>query len=141
MPNLNKNTENLSVIRASLSKTPWLVACLCAAWCDTCTAYRKQFHTLQEQHLDKCFAWIDIEDLAYLVEDVDIENFPTLLIQHNDQTLFFGTMLPDASQLHRLLISFEASLTEDTAFGSKNTSLCQEMPPEWSLRRIILENQ
>ena len=141
MPNLNKNTEDLNVIRASLSKTPWLVACLCAAWCDTCTAYRKQFAPLQEQHLDKCFAWIDIEDLAYLVEDVDIENFPTLLIQYKDQTLFFGTMLPDASQLHRLLSSFEASLNEDPTFGNKSTSLCQEMPNGWSLRRIILGNK
>jgi hypothetical protein len=35
--------------------------------------------------------------------DEDVENFPTILIEKNDQVLFFGTMLPHINQLERLL--------------------------------------
>lgn len=52
-----------------------------------------------------CFVWIDIEDQADLVEEFDVENFPTILIQHNDMTLFAGTMLPEISLLDRLIHS------------------------------------
>ena len=67
-------------IQEHLPNSRWLVACLCAAWCDTCNAYRSAFEALAEKHPDKCFCWIDIEDQASLVEDIDIENFPTILV-------------------------------------------------------------
>jgi thioredoxin 1 len=41
--------------------------------------------------------WIDIEDQADVVGDLDVDNFPTLLIQKHDVVAFFGTMLPDAA--------------------------------------------
>lgn len=142
MAEFNKNTENLNVIRQDLQEKSWLVACLCAAWCDTCLAYRGQFDALMTQHPDKCFAWIDIEDQAHLVDEVDIENFPTILIQYKEHVLFFGTMLPDATQLNRLLNSFSESLNENG--HQKNTplstSLNQAAPVNWNLRRLILEN-
>jgi thioredoxin 1 len=142
MEKFQENTADLSVIRANLQNKNWLVACLCAAWCDTCSAYRQQFDLLQAQHRDKCFAWIDIEDKAHLVDAVDIENFPTILIQHQDDIIFFGTMLPDAGQVHRLLNSFEETLKTQTEPGSKrqNSSLTQDAPPGWDLRQLILEN-
>lgn len=129
------NTEDLSEIRAQLRDKPWMIACLCAAWCDVCKTYRSQFDALAQRHPDKCFAWIDIEDSADLVDAIEIENFPTILIQYRDTVAFLGTMLPDAPQLQRLL----ASLTETPAPETiKRSSLNQAAPEGWSLRRLML---
>lgn len=143
MRTLTDNTENLDFIKRKLSSKAWLVACLCAAWCDTCQIYRKQFDALVAKHPDKCFAWIDIEDQAELVDALDIENFPTILIQHQDNVIFFGTMLPDATQVDRILNSFAASLVESEGqiAITKSNSLNQDVPSGWSLRRLILANK
>lgn len=98
-------SPNFAAIKAELATTPWLIACLCAAWCNTCEAYKSSFESLSTKHPDMCFVWIDIEDQADLVEEFDVENFPTILIQHNDMTLFAGTMLPEISLLDRLIHS------------------------------------
>lgn len=105
---LEFNDLNADHIRIKLANTPWLVACLCAAWCDTCEVYKKAFLGLSKLHTDKCFAWIDIEDQSHLVDEIDIENFPTILIQYNDKILFLGTVLPDTQQIHRMLQSLQA---------------------------------
>lgn len=81
----------------------WVVACLCAAWCDTCRAYRDGFEELAARHPDKHFVWIDIEDEADVVGDIDVENFPTLLLQHGDDVRFFGTVLPEIKLADRLI--------------------------------------
>ena len=130
--NAHIETTNLISIQTQLHEKSWLVACLCAAWCDTCNAYRKDFDELAKRHPDKCFAWIDIEDHAELVDEIDIENFPTLLIQHNDDVAFLGTMLPDISQLNRLLGSLSENQTP-----LKRSSLNEQAPQGWSLRRLI----
>lgn len=80
-----------------------LVACYCAAWCDTCTLYRDRFDALAARLPEHAFVWIDIEDFPDLLGDEDIENFPTLLIERDGEVLFFGTMLPHIEQLERLL--------------------------------------
>ncbi len=49
------------------------------------------------------FCWIDIEDRADLVDPVDVENFPTVLISHLGVPLFFGTITPHAETLRRLV--------------------------------------
>jgi hypothetical protein len=89
--------ENHEHVRLAewLSEDAWVVACLCAAWCDTCCSYRDNFDRLAALHPDKRFVWIDIEDQADVVGDIDVENFPTLLMQRGDIVAFFGTILPD----------------------------------------------
>lgn len=82
-----------------------LIACFCAAWCDTCTLYQDRFEQLAKEQPQYTFVWIDIEDHPTLLGDEDIENFPTILVEKNDQALFFGTMLPHIQQLDRLLTS------------------------------------
>ena len=129
------NTEDLSAIKAELLKKDWMIACLCAAWCDTCTAYRDSFDALMTQHMDKCFAWIDIEDQAHLVDEVDIQNFPTILIQHRDQVVFFGTVLPDPTQLQRLILSMTEKLPDA---GNQRSALNQDAPPDWNIRKLIM---
>lgn len=98
--------DNRAQIRELLAGDAWVVACLCAAWCDACKAYRPGFEELAKQHPDKRFLWIDIEDQADLVGDIDIENFPTLLLQKGDTVAFFGTVLPEVLVAQRLLASY-----------------------------------
>lgn len=100
---LTLETHNRAEIHTALEGDVWIVACLCAAWCDVCRAFRPAFDALAEQHPDKRFIWVDIEDQADVVGDFDVDNFPTLLIQKGDIVTFFGTILPDARQAHRLL--------------------------------------
>ena len=105
MHSLTLNSANRHQVAAALAGDRWIVACLCAAWCGTCESYRATFDELAARHPDKLFIWIDIEDHADVVGDLDVENFPTLLIQHHELVTFFGTMLPDGGLAHRLVQS------------------------------------
>ncbi|MFZ6746617.1 thioredoxin family protein [Undibacterium sp. JH2W] len=129
------NTEDISSIKTDLANKDWLIACLCAAWCDTCNFYRASFDDLANKHPDKCFAWLDIEDQAHLVDAVDIVNFPTILIQHRDQVVFLGTVLPDAAQLQRMIL---AMTTEAPHQQVKRSALNQDAPDDWNIRELIL---
>ncbi|MBC3874920.1 thioredoxin family protein [Undibacterium flavidum] len=129
-------SDDLVAIQNKLTENQWLITCLCAAWCDTCQSYRNSFDDLQALHQDKCFAWIDIEDHANLVDDLDIENFPTILIEYQHKVLFLGTMLPDAGLVHRLVKSFEDSI-QINGVDAIHSSIQNPLPAEWSLRRIL----
>jgi hypothetical protein len=86
-----------------------LVACLCADWCRTCDAYRDTLLTVRDDlraehpgwHLR--FVWIDIEDESDLVGDLDIENFPTIVLARGDDVLFAGPVMPHAGTIERLV--------------------------------------
>ncbi|MFC0348409.1 thioredoxin family protein [Undibacterium danionis] len=134
------STDDLTAIKNQLQTKPWLVACLCAAWCDTCQSYRAGFDQLRLSHSDKCFAWIDIEDHANLVEEIDIENFPTILIQYEEKVLFFGTMLPDSNLVIRLLQAFEQQLNESGLEKIIPSIQSSDYPVDtnWSLRHLLL---
>jgi len=80
-----------------------LVVCYCAEWCKTCTGYRRDFEALAQRLPQHLFAWIDIEESPQLLDDADVENFPTLLLQREGQTLFFGTQQPFIHHLEGLL--------------------------------------
>jgi thioredoxin 1 len=96
----------------------FLVVCLCAAWCGTCREYEAGFRELEAQYPDVGFIAVDIEDESSGVEDWDIENFPTLLIQRNELVLFFGPMLPHHSVLrHTLDALFVQSESEARAYA------------------------
>lgn len=85
------------------SNREFLVACLCAEWCDTCVTYRPGFLALGERFPRAEFRWIDIEDDAEALEDMEVENFPTILVRRGEETLFYGVMLPHHEHLRRLL--------------------------------------
>ena len=84
--------------------TPVLdIVCLCAAWCGTCREYEATFAELQQAAPGHRYRWIDIEDEAELVGEVDVETFPTLLVAHAGQVLFAGPVLPRLSDAQRLV--------------------------------------
>lgn len=84
-------------------QSPALVACLCAQWCLTCGAYRSVFDALAAEMPDVRFVWVDIEDEADLVDPIEVENFPTLLIGAGSMARFFGTVMPHADTLKRMV--------------------------------------
>ena len=82
----------------------WVI-CLCAQWCGACREWRALFEQAAAAHPDLRFGWVDVEDEAAAMGDVDIETFPTLLVADGARPLFFGPVQPSAAQLSRLLAS------------------------------------
>ncbi len=80
-----------------------LVACLCAQWCGSCRDYRGLFDQAAAAFPESRFVWVDIEDEAALVDPIEVENFPTLLIATADGARFFGPLMPHKETLLRLL--------------------------------------
>ena len=113
MQSLTLDSDNRDTIAAAIQGDALTVACLCAAWCGTCSSYRATFEELAARHPDKTFVWIDIEDQADVVGDPDVENFPTLLVQRGDTVAFFGTMLPDGAVAERLVQAQAAATPEE----------------------------
>lgn len=80
--------------------------CLCADWCHLCKTYRPLFaevaERLRAQWPDLATRWIDIEDEAELVGDLEVETFPTLLVLRGAQVLFHGALEPQPEVLERV---------------------------------------
>lgn len=84
--------------------TPSLdIVCLCADWCGTCREYAQVFEALQQALPAHRYRWIDIEDEADALGDIDIETFPTLLVAHAGRVLFAGPVLPRLGDALRLI--------------------------------------
>jgi thioredoxin 1 len=86
---------------------PVLVVCLCAQWCNVCEDYRNRFAQVQQSVLadypQSRFLWLDVEDEAELLEPLDIENFPTVLIGAGTEPVFFGVIGPQVAVLERMV--------------------------------------
>lgn len=102
-------TELPALARRLASHEGLVIACYCAAWCDTCREYRPGFELLAGKLPEHVFIWIDIEENEALLDDEDVENFPTLLVQSPAGNLFFGPMLPHPEHLERLLQGMNAT--------------------------------
>jgi thioredoxin 1 len=83
----------------------WWAICLCAEWCHVCREWREAFTEAAAAYPQVRFAWVDVEDEAEAMGDVDIETFPTVLIARDDEPFFLGPIQPSASQLNRLMAS------------------------------------
>lgn len=96
-----------AVLADTLAATPGraAVVCLCAAWCGTCREFRPGFEQAARELPEFAFRWVDIEDEADSLGDIDIETFPTLLIGDASKVRFAGPVLPQAGQIVRLLRS------------------------------------
>jgi thioredoxin 1 len=80
-----------------------LVACLCADWCGACREYKPLFDSLARKFPNVRFLWVDVEDEADLIDPVEVEDFPTILIAKDQNPLFFGTVLPHIETIERLI--------------------------------------
>lgn len=75
------------------------VACLCAQWCRTCEGFRAVFEAYADSVPEHALRWIDVEDEAELIGDLDIETFPTLLVLDATRPVYFGPILPTREHL------------------------------------------
>jgi len=92
----------MSHANATAKPALW-VLCLCAEWCGTCREYQPLFNQLAADMPQARFVWIDVEAHDDLLQDLDIENFPTVLIADADQQArFAGTVLPHFETLQRM---------------------------------------
>ena len=132
------DNDNRTAIAAALAGDRWTVACLCAGWCGTCTTYRATFEQIAARHPDKHFIWVDIEDQADVVGELDVENFPTLLVQRGDTVAFFGTVLPDPSLAERLLAAQVAHTDEELERLSASTEERRRWQRDCNLRALLL---
>src|SRR5574343_1228736 len=82
----------------------WRVHVLCAEWCGTCRDYRA-FAASQAQHGEEDWVWVDIETNSDLLGELDIENFPTLLVTQAGVPRFLGTVTPQPEVAQRLILS------------------------------------
>jgi thioredoxin 1 len=102
---------------ATLDVRSWVV-CLCADWCRACNDYRTVFSQMADEMAQKYphsrFVWIDVEDHADLVGDLDIETFPTLLVGNDQGLNFLGAVTPQPEVLSRLLHSLLNTSTRQT---------------------------
>lgn len=142
----SQSPENLPIVLsddrhpdllAALHSQQWVVACLCAAWCGTCSEFTDRFAQLATRFPALQFVWIDVEDQAAVVGDLDIDNFPTLLVQQNDVVSFFGTILPDMHLAERLLQSLLEQSPAALATQATGTPERCQWQQECNLRAML----
>ncbi|MDR2787085.1 MAG: thioredoxin family protein [Candidatus Accumulibacter sp.] len=97
------------------------VVCLCAEWCGTCREYRPEFERLADRFPGARFIWRDIEENAERLGNLEIENFPTILVRRREWVLFFGAMLPQAGHLRRLIETFLEQTIEQSRHYALST--------------------
>lgn len=80
-----------------------VAAVLCAQWCTTCREFLPMLEALAARQPHCSWVWIDIEDDAALVGDVDVETFPTLAVYVDAELAHYGPVLPSAALVERLV--------------------------------------
>lgn len=86
------------------------VVCLCAGWCTGCQAYAPVFAEVARHFPAVAFAWVDIEEHSDALGEpaLDIENFPTVMLLRGDVAMFYGTVLPHAGTLTRMVEALQS---------------------------------
>jgi thioredoxin reductase (NADPH) len=86
---------------------------LCAAWCSTCREFRLVCERIAASRPELSLVWVDIEDDAELLGDIDVETFPTFAIFEGEALRHYGALLPRADLLERLLGDLDAATSSD----------------------------
>jgi len=86
-----------------MSEPDLLVVCLCAQWCGVCRSYNDTFEQVRARFPRARFMWVDVEDQSDLVDPIEVDTFPTLLIAAAGRPVFFGALAPQAGTLERIV--------------------------------------
>jgi thioredoxin 1 len=105
---------------------PLAVACLCAAWCRTCGEYAASFEALAREFPQAQFSWVDVEDQADALGELDIVDFPTLMLARGDRLLYCGPVLPQPGVARQLVARALA--------GSLPVAVAAGVPPDLPVR-------
>lgn len=98
-----KNIKELQQRLTMLTDDNFVVVCYCAQWCRTCQGFETHVESLATRYPNTIFVWVDVEEHEELVVTEDLEDFPTILLQNKNGTLFFGPIPPFVEHLERLL--------------------------------------
>lgn len=85
---------------AAVAAREFTVTCLCADWCWVCRDYQAGFLSLAARFPQAEFAWVDVETAE---EEIEVDNFPTILVTRGGQALFRGVIRAEPEHLARLL--------------------------------------
>lgn len=92
----------------SLMHPPLLVIVCCAQWCGVCREFKQPLQDLASRVPQHQFIWIDVEDTDLWEDEIDIENFPTVLVvDQGGQQYFCGPIEPHIRALQKLVESFQ----------------------------------
>ena len=61
------------------------------------------FEQLSAKYPQLRFAWVDVEDREDIMDDVDVETFPTVMLSKAREALFLGPVLPQIGVLQRMV--------------------------------------
>jgi thiol-disulfide isomerase/thioredoxin len=103
------------------------VACLCAEWCGVCRQWRPAFEEQARAHPALHFAWVDVEDEAEAMGEIDIETFPSLLVARGDEPLFLGPIPPSGAGLARLVATLQAQPGPGRGLGAEAAPLLRRL--------------
>jgi thioredoxin 1 len=115
--------------------TDWTVVCLCAEWCGTCRDYRPLFAARAAQAADAVHLWVDIEDDADTLGDLDIETFPTLLVLQGSRPRFYGPVLPQPGVVDALLRTLDPADRRTVTITPENAEAVRWLSEQASRRR------
>ena len=87
-----------------------------------CRDYRSVFEQVRARFPQAHFVWVDVEDQADVVDPVEVDNFPMLLIALGNEARFFGTMTPQAETLERLVRDRAANVAPATALAQPDAA-------------------
>jgi thioredoxin-like negative regulator of GroEL len=110
----------------STAPDQWVI-CLCAEWCGVCREWRDLFEQAAADQPQARFAWVDVEDEADAMGDVDVETFPTLLVARGSDALFLGPVQPSAAQLKRLLANLLSEGGNVASAGAQAAALLKRL--------------
>lgn len=73
----------------SIAADVWVV-CLCAEWCHVCRDLQPVFSHMRQRLPEVRWVWLDIEDHAEALGEMDLTTFPTYLIGSDRGVLQFA---------------------------------------------------
>ena len=124
------DADRTAIANAFAGATRVVVVSFCAAWCDTCSEFRRSYERLAQARPQITFVWLDIEDDAAIAGDIDIENFPTLAVYRGTDPLHFGVSLPHEMTVRRLIDALDA-----------RTAVVRNVPPAVAALPLALQTR
>jgi thiol-disulfide isomerase/thioredoxin len=88
---------------AGIDVSAYTVFVLCAEWCGVCREFRAAVDDAAAKPGSHRYVWIDIEDEADRLGEIEVETFPTLAVLRGGMPVFFGPTLPSMQAVDKLL--------------------------------------
>ena len=115
----------------------WVVAFFCAQWCRACREFRPELDKMTVSYPQVAFFWVDVEDNSDMLGDLDINKFPTLLIQQGDTVAFYSCIHPDTKLIERILQSAMEESPDALKLQAQSTDERRSWQREFNLMTML----